>query len=114
VKGTGRPEQAAVEQAPAAIPGNRNEDQLKRLRSWLVSRTPAKALGSTPQAWQLLVNAKGEVVAATAVEGNDGQGRTALGLPSAEVPGQPAGDTLLVRGVLQPSGFWELSPWHGW
>lgn len=97
-----------------AKPSNPTEAQLKRLRSWLIPRTPAKGLGSTAQVWQLLVNDQGAVVAATPVEGNGGQGRTTLGLPTAEVPGTPTGDTLLVRGVLQPSGIWELSPWHGW
>lgn len=91
-----------------------SEARLKRLRSWLLGRTPAEGLGSSPQVWQLLVSPQGEVVAATPVEGNQGQGRSGLGLPSAAVPNNPTGDTLLVRGVLQPSGIWELSPWHGW
>jgi len=90
------------------------EAQLKLLRRWLISRTPAKDGLPPSQAWQLAVNSRGEVVAATPVEGNDGSARTSLGLPSAKVPSSPAGDTLLVRGVLQSSGFWELSPWHGW
>ena len=90
------------------------EAQLKLLRRWLISRTPTKGSLPAPQAWQLAVNSKGAVVAATPVEGNEGGERTTLGLPSAQVPSNPAGDTLLVRGVLQPSGFWELSPWHGW
>jgi hypothetical protein len=90
------------------------EATLNLLRRWLISRTPAKGSLPAPQAWQLAVNSQGEVVAATPVEGNEGGERTTLGLPTAQVPSNPAGDTLLVRGVLQPSGFWELSPWHGW
>lgn len=101
---------------PASVPtsGDPSAARLKLLRSWLNSRTPAKGLGDKAQIWQLAVNPQGQVVAAKAVEGNDGQGRTALGLPPAEVAPSQAADTLLVRGVLQPSGFWELSPWHGW
>lgn len=90
------------------------EAQLKRLRGWLVSRTPSQRTAPSSQVWQLAVNTEGEVVAATPVEGNDGQERASLGLPAAEVPSTLEGQTLLVRGVLQPSGFWELSPWHGW
>ncbi|MFN6353714.1 MAG: DUF4335 domain-containing protein [Cyanobacteriota bacterium] len=108
------PQNSSVAAASTATSGRPSDEQLKRLRGWLLSRTPSKAVANEPQVWQLAVNAQGEVVAATAVEDNDGQERTALGLPSAEVPSTPAGDTLHVRGVLQPSGFWELSPWHGW
>lgn len=108
------PQNSAVKAAATATSSKPSDEQLKRLRGWLLNRTPSKAVTSEPQVWQLAVNAQGEVVAATAVEGTDGQGRTALGLPSAEVPSSPAGDTLLVRGVLQRAGFWELSPWHGW
>ena len=103
---------AAVPSATKAAPPT--EAQLKLLRRWLISRTPSKGSLPAPQAWQLAVNNQGAVVAATPVEGNDGGERTTLGLPSAQVPSNPSGDTLLVRGVLQPSGFWELSPWHGW
>jgi hypothetical protein len=99
----------AVSSIVQAIPCINTERQC-----WLISRTPAKGSLPAPQAWQLAVNSQGEVVAATPVEGNEGGERTTLGLPTAQVPSNPAGDTLLVRGVLQPSGFWELSPWHGW
>lgn len=97
---------------PASLP--RREDQLKRLRSWLVARTPATGTGTGPQTWQLAVNAAGEVVAATSVEGNSAELRTTLGLPQTEVPANPTGDTLLVRGVVNTNGVWELSPWNGW
>ncbi|MFM9046923.1 MAG: hypothetical protein ACKOOH_04575, partial [Cyanobium sp.] len=46
-------------------------------------------------------------------EGNGGDLRSTLGLPQEEVPTNPSGDTLLVLGVVTPSGYWELSPWHG-
>jgi hypothetical protein len=109
-------EQASPQTSTSATPNPSTvtEGQLKALRGWLTGRTPATGASLRPQTWQLAVNPKGAVVAATAVEGNRGQDRSALGLPSAEVSSTPGGDTLLVRGVLKPSGFWELSPWHGW
>ncbi|MFM9046924.1 MAG: hypothetical protein ACKOOH_04580 [Cyanobium sp.] len=99
---------------PASSPEGPREGQLKRLRTWLISRTPANGTGTSPQAWKLAVNPQGEVVAASPLEGNGGDLRSTLGLPQEEVPTNPSGDTLLVRGVLTPSGYWELSPWHGW
>ncbi|MFM7169346.1 MAG: DUF4335 domain-containing protein [Cyanobium sp.] len=99
---------------PASSPEGPREGQLKRLRTWLISRTPANGTGTSPQAWKLAVNPQGEVVAASPVEGNGGELRSTLGLPQGEVPTNPSGDTLLVRGVVTPSGYWELSPWHGW
>jgi hypothetical protein len=90
------------------------EERLTQLRKWLLSQQPATPTLSSVQAWQLAVNRRGEVVAATPVEGNDGRDRARLGLPGAPVPDAPAADTLLVRGDLRPSGLWELAPWHGW
>jgi hypothetical protein len=98
--------------APAAATST--EARLSRLRQWLLARQPSNGVGTPAQAWQLAVNGRGEVVAATPVEGNDGGDRAKLGLPAAAVPQAPAGDTLLVRGDVLPSGFWELAPWHGW
>ncbi|MFM7235285.1 MAG: DUF4335 domain-containing protein [Cyanobium sp.] len=94
-------------------PADTVQPRLSLLRSWLERRTP-RGTGQASQTWQLAVNTRGEVVAASAVEGTDGTQRARLGLPIAEVSSSPSGDTLLVRGVLKPSGFWELSPWHGW
>jgi hypothetical protein len=94
-------------------PADTVQPRLSLLRSWLERRTP-KGTGQASQMWQLAVNTRGEVVAASAVEGTDGAQRARLGLPIEEVSSSPSGDTLLVRGVLKPSGFWELSPWHGW
>ncbi|MFN6339003.1 MAG: hypothetical protein ACK41W_09830, partial [Cyanobacteriota bacterium] len=89
--------------------------RLQRLRGWLLSRPATNGPApSTPQTWQFAVNPQGEVVAATPVEGTGEAGRARLGLPSAPVPEAPAGDTVLIRGVLNPSGVWELAPWHGW
>jgi hypothetical protein len=90
------------------------EARLSRLRRWLLSRQPATGSAMPAQAWQLAVNGKGEVVAASPVEGNGGSDRARLGLPETPVPKAPAADTLLVRGDLRPSGLWELAPWHGW
>ena len=90
------------------------EARLTQLRSWLLSRQPASGSPPAAQAWQLAINGRGEVVAATPVEGNDGRDRAQLGLPPTPVPSKPAADTLLVRGDLRGSGLWELAPWHGW
>ncbi|MFN9643556.1 MAG: DUF4335 domain-containing protein [Cyanobacteriota bacterium] len=90
------------------------EERLTQLRRWLLARPPAQGAPLSSQAWQLAVNGRGEVVAATPVEGNDGRDRARLGLPGAPVPGAPPAETLLVRGDLRPSGLWELAPWHGW
>ncbi|MEB3318066.1 MAG: DUF4335 domain-containing protein [Cyanobacteriota bacterium] len=90
------------------------EARLSRLRGWLLSRQAATGAALPTQAWQLAVNGKGEVVAASPVEGNGGSDRARLGLPETPVPKAPAADTLLVRGDLRPSGLWELAPWHGW
>jgi hypothetical protein len=90
------------------------EARLTQLRRWLLSRQPGPMSPPSAQAWQLAVNRRGEVVAATPVEGNDGRYRAQLGLPGTPVPSAPTADTLLVRGDLQPSGLWELAPWHGW
>ncbi|MEB3335698.1 MAG: DUF4335 domain-containing protein [Cyanobacteriota bacterium] len=100
--------------APSPATATSKEARLSLLRRWLVARQPANGTGTPAQAWQLAVNGRGEVVAATPVDGNDGRDRAKLGLPAAEVPRSPAGDALLVRGDVQPSGFWELAPWHGW
>jgi hypothetical protein len=105
----------ATASVPPPATAASKEARLSQLRRWLVARQPANGAGGTsPQAWQLAVNGRGEVVAATPVDGNDGGDRARLGLPAAAVPQAPAGDTLLVRGDVQPSGFWELAPWHGW
>ncbi|MFN9622832.1 MAG: DUF4335 domain-containing protein [Cyanobacteriota bacterium] len=90
------------------------EARLTLLRRWLLSRQPGALSSPSTQAWQLVVNRRGEVVSATPVEGNDGRDRARLGLPSAPAPVTPPDDTLLVRGDLRPSGLWELAPWHGW
>lgn len=90
------------------------EAQLSQVRRWLLARPAAGGPLPSPQVWQLAVNSRGEVVAATPVEGNDGGDRPRLGLPATPVPPTPAPDTLLVRGALRPSGLWELAPWHGW
>jgi hypothetical protein len=90
------------------------ERQLALLRGWLEPRLALKAPVATAQTWQLLVNQRGEVLAASPVEGQSGETAAAMGLPATPVPNNPAGDTLLVRGVFQPSGFWEFSPWYGW
>jgi len=90
------------------------EARLTLLRRWLLSRQPATGAQPPAQAWQLAVNGRGEVVAATPVAGNDGGNRALLGLPSTPVPSAPAAEMLLVRGDLKPSGLWELAPWHGW
>lgn len=105
---------ANPEPAPGAASSSTAEARLKLLRRWLNARTPARAAGAAPQSWQLAVNPQGEVVAATPLAGTVAEGAGALGLPSVRVANVPAGDTLLVKGVLQSSGFWELSPWHGW
>lgn len=108
------PKPSAVEPPlppPAALSP---EARLVSLRQWLLTRQ--RSAGTTPstQTWQLAVNRRGEVVAATPVEGNDGRNRAQLGLPPTPVPSKPAADTLLVRGDLRGSGLWELAPWHGW
>lgn len=104
---------APASTATPATPATR-EARLTLLRSWLLSRQPATGPAPAAQVWQLAVNGKGEVVAATPAEGNSGGDRAQLGLPSTPVPSSPAAETLLVRGNLQPSGLWELAPWHGW
>jgi hypothetical protein len=105
----------STEISPPAPPSQvRPEERLKRLRTWLISRTPAKGGGPAPETWKLAVNPEGEVVAATPVEGGNGEHRNALGLPPGEVPSTPTDTVLLVRGVVNPDGFWELSPWDGW
>jgi hypothetical protein len=103
------------------------EARLALLRGWLEPRIALKAPRTSTQTWQLLVNGRGEVVAATPMEGTQGDDRAALGLPPTPVPlnlarqipntGEkliPPGDPLLVRGDFQPQGFWEFSPWYGW
>jgi hypothetical protein len=102
-------ERSASKPAPATT-----EARLSQLRRWLLSRQPATGSLPPAQAWQLAVNGRGEVVAATPVEGNEGRDRAQLGLPQTPVPKTPAADTLLVRGDLRGSGLWELAPWHGW
>ncbi len=97
----------------AAVAGSK-EARLTQVRRWLLSRQPASLSSASTQAWQLAVNSRGEVVAATPVEGNDGRDRARIGLPATPVPSAPTADILLVRGDLQPSGLWELAPWHGW
>lgn len=110
---TGRPMSPPAALATDGPTSNSTEAQFTLLRRWLNQRTPAQAAGPTPQVWQLAVNPRGEVIAATAVEGTNPQ-PLSVGLPALQVPSPPGRDTLLVRGVLKPSGFWELSPWHGW
>ncbi len=104
----------AAAQAPAPTSQGGPEERMKRLRTWLIARTPATAVGPAPQTWKLAVNAEGEVVAASPVEGTNGEQRSSLGLPQEEVPSTPKDPVLLVRGVVTPDGFWELAPWHGW
>jgi hypothetical protein len=90
------------------------EAVLSRARRWLLARPVTSGPALSAQVWQLAVNTRGDVVAATPVESNTGQDRSRLGLPATAVPPNPTPDTLLVRGALQPSGLWELAPWHGW
>ena len=110
---------AASTAAPSSAPVSAStpeakEARLTQLRRWLLSRQPANGPAPRAQAWQLVVNGQGEVVAASPVEGNDGRDRAQLGLPTAAVPTAPTREVLLVRGDLRPSGLWELAPWHGW
>jgi hypothetical protein len=108
------PPKAGSAAAPALTSQVRPEERLKRLRTWLISRTPSTGAGPSPQTWKLAVNPGGEVVAASPVEGSNGKQRSSLGLPQGEVPSTPTGTLLLVRGVVTPGGFWELAPWNGW
>lgn len=101
-------------QAPAPASQVGPEARMKRLRTWLIARTPTTGVGPAPQTWKLAVNAEGAVVAASPVEGSTGEQRGSLGLPPEEVPSTPEDPVLLVRGVVTPDGFWELAPWHGW
>jgi hypothetical protein len=108
------PPKAESAEAPAFTSQVRPEERLNRLRNWLNQRTPATGDGPSPQTWKLAVSPEGEVVAASPVEGSNGEQRSSLGLPKGEVPSTPKDTFLLVRGVVTPGGFWELAPWHGW
>jgi hypothetical protein len=114
-----KPQQPAAVQppsAPSTAASTPTDARLQQLRGWLLlqDRSGGKTL-ATPQTWQLAVTPQGAVVAATPVEGNSGTDRASLGLPAAPVSSTtPGREPLLVRGVLNSSGVWELSPWHGW
>lgn len=108
-------------QAPAPSPAAATptgellpEERLKRLRTWLIPRTPVTGAGPAPQTWKLAVSPEGEVVAASPVEGSNGDQRSTLGLPNGDVPSTSKEAVLLVRGVVTPGGYWELAPWDGW
>ncbi|MFM1800058.1 MAG: hypothetical protein RLZZ117_2336 [Cyanobacteriota bacterium] len=111
-----RPTSAAggANKVPQSDDAVSKEAVLSRARRWLLARPATSGPALSAQVWQLAVNTRGDVVAATPVESNTGQDRSRLGLPATAVPPNPAPDTLLVRGALQPSGLWELAPWHGW
>jgi hypothetical protein len=110
------PAQAPAPAAEAAAPTNEPlpEERLKRLRTWLTPRTPRTGAGPSPQTWKLAVSPAGEVLAASPVEGGNGDQRSALGLPNGDIPSTPREAVLLVRGVVTPGGYWELAPWDGW
>jgi len=106
---------ASATTAPAeGTPSPSPEARLTQARRWLLARPASTGPAPAAQVWQLAVNGRGEVVAATPVDGNDGRDRARLGLPAAAVPSSPARDALLVRGALRPSGLWEVAPWQGW
>jgi hypothetical protein len=109
-----RPEPPAEPNPTPTAAATSTEARLTLARRWLLTRPPASGPAPPDQVWQLAVNSRGEVIAATPVEGNAGSDRARLGLPATAVPAAPAPDALLVRGALRPSGVWELAPWHGW
>ncbi|MFN7678396.1 MAG: DUF4335 domain-containing protein [Cyanobacteriota bacterium] len=109
-----KPEAKPSPPTPPAQAAPTRERRLALLRRWLEPRLTLTTPGPSAQTWQLLVTPGGEVVGATPMEGTPGQGRAALGLPTTPVSPNPPRDTLLVRGVFQPEGFWEFSPWYGW